>query len=92
MLRALLDRTFVRNGRSMPIRPRSDEMSVRPRPRRKPASPTAWETLFRTRCLAAARVAAMTPMGSDTLVEVRFDTKGTKKIMANFAKLVRIEE
>ena len=54
MLRALLDRTFVRNGRSMPIRPRSDEMSVRPRPRRKPASPTAWETLFRTRCLAAA--------------------------------------
>ena len=38
------------------------------------------------------RVAAMTPMGSDTLVEVRFDTKGTKKIMANFAKLVRIEE
>lgn len=38
------------------------------------------------------RVVAMTPMGSDTLVEVRFDTKGTKKIMANFAKLVRIEE
>lgn len=38
------------------------------------------------------RVVAMTPMGSDTLVEVRFDTRGTKKIMANFAKLVRIEE
>lgn len=38
------------------------------------------------------RVVSMTPMGSDTLVEVRFDTKGTKKIMANFAKLVRIGE
>ena len=38
------------------------------------------------------RVISMTPMGSDTLVEVRFDTKGTKKIMANFAKLVRIGE
>ena len=27
------------------------------------------------------------PMGNDTLLEVAFDTKGTKKIMANFAKL-----
>lgn len=27
------------------------------------------------------------PMGNDTLLEVAFDTKGTKKIMANFSKM-----
>ena len=27
------------------------------------------------------------PMGNDTLVEVAFDTKGTKKLMTNFAKI-----
>ena len=37
------------------------------------------------------RVVSLTPMGNDTLVEVRFDTKGTKKIMANFAKLTKID-
>ena len=36
-------------------------------------------------------VVSMTPMANDTLVEVRFDTKGTKKIMANFAKLTKID-
>ena len=30
------------------------------------------------------------PMGNDTLLEVAFDTKGTKKIMANFAKLEKL--
>ena len=33
-----------------------------------------------------------TPMGSDFLLEVQFDTVGTKKIMANFAKLTKAEE
>ncbi|MBQ6823968.1 MAG: UvrD-helicase domain-containing protein [Clostridia bacterium] len=33
-----------------------------------------------------------TPMGSDFLLEVQFDTVGTKKIMANFAKLMKAEE
>ena len=36
-------------------------------------------------------VVSMTPMANDTLVEVRFDTKGTKKIMAHFAKLTKID-
>ncbi|MGI5960207.1 MAG: ATP-dependent helicase [Massiliimalia sp.] len=35
-------------------------------------------------------VLSMTPMGNDTLVEVAFDKVGTKKIMANFAKLTKI--
>ena len=35
-------------------------------------------------------VLSMTKMGNDTLVEIRFEKKGVKKIMANFAKLTRI--
>jgi DNA helicase-2/ATP-dependent DNA helicase PcrA len=31
-----------------------------------------------------------TPMGNDTLLEIAFDTVGTKKIMAGFAKLTII--
>ena len=31
------------------------------------------------------------PMGGDTLLEVNFDKAGTKKIMANFAKLTKAE-
>ena len=31
-----------------------------------------------------------TKMGTDTLYEIAFDTKGTKKLMATFAKLKKI--
>ena len=34
-------------------------------------------------------VVSLTPMANDTLVEVSFDKVGTKKIMANFAKLTK---
>ena len=36
------------------------------------------------------QVLSMTPMAGDTLVEVRFEKKGVKKIMANFARLNRV--
>jgi DNA helicase-2/ATP-dependent DNA helicase PcrA len=32
-------------------------------------------------------ILGVTPMGNDTLLEIAFDTVGTKKIMAGFAKL-----
>ena len=35
-------------------------------------------------------VESMQPMGNDTLLEVNFQTKGKKKIMANFAKLTKL--
>ena len=35
-------------------------------------------------------VLSATPMGNDTLLEIAFDSKGTKKLMANFAKLNKI--
>jgi DNA helicase-2/ATP-dependent DNA helicase PcrA len=37
-------------------------------------------------------VLSLTPMGNDTLVEIAFEKVGTKKIMANFAKLNKISE
>ena len=39
------------------------------------------------RAFGEGLVVAMTPMANDTLIEVSFDRVGTKKIMANFAKL-----
>ena len=35
-------------------------------------------------------ILSASPMGNDTLLEIAFDTKGTKKLMANFAKLEKI--
>jgi len=39
------------------------------------------------RVFGEGMVVSMTPMANDTLVEISFDRVGTKKIMANFAKL-----
>jgi len=38
------------------------------------------------------KVLSVTPMAGDYLVEVSFDTKGKKKIMASYVKLERLEE
>ena len=35
-------------------------------------------------------ILSASPMGNDTLLEIAFDTKGTKKIMANYAKVKKI--
>ncbi|MBQ2581720.1 MAG: UvrD-helicase domain-containing protein, partial [Ruminococcus sp.] len=35
-------------------------------------------------------ILSATPMANDTLLEIAFDTKGTKKIMANYAKVQKI--
>jgi DNA helicase-2/ATP-dependent DNA helicase PcrA len=36
-------------------------------------------------------VLSVTPMANDTLLEVAFDSKGTKKIMANYTKITVIK-
>lgn len=36
-------------------------------------------------------VISASPMGNDTLLEIAFESKGTKKIMANFAHLERLQ-
>lgn len=41
------------------------------------------------RAFGKGMVLSATPMGNDTLLEIAFDSKGTKKIMANFAHLKR---
>ncbi len=44
----------------------------------------------RHKVFGTGMVLSLTPMGNDTLVEVAFDKVGTKKIMANFAKLLKV--
>ena len=41
------------------------------------------------KAFGAGTVLSVTPMGNDHLLEIAFDTKGTKKIMENFARLKR---
>lgn len=42
------------------------------------------------RVFGVGMVLSVTPMGNDHLVEVAFDKVGTKKIMGNFAKLIKL--
>lgn len=44
----------------------------------------------RHRAFGEGTIISAVPVGNDTLVEIAFDTKGTKKIMANFAKLEKM--
>lgn len=65
---------------------------------RKPAATAAVPFAFdkgdrvRHKTFGNGTLISKTPMGSDFLLEVQFDTVGTKKIMANFAKLTKAEE
>lgn len=53
------------------------------------ASYTAGDTV-RHKTFGTGLVLSVTPMGNDVLLEVAFDRAGTKKLMANFAKLEKI--
>ncbi|MCM1333749.1 MAG: UvrD-helicase domain-containing protein [Bacteroides sp.] len=46
---------------------------------------------IRHRVFGDGTVLSASPLGNDTLLEVGFDTVGTKKLMANFAKITKIE-
>ncbi len=48
-------------------------------------------TRVRHKAFGEGTVEKTTPMGSDTLLEIRFDTVGVKKLMSNFAKLDIVE-
>lgn len=69
------------------------EQSLRSAP--APAAPaqrfSAGERI-RHRVFGDGTVISASPLGNDTLLEVGFDTVGTKKLMANFAKITKIEE
>ena len=64
----------------------------------KPATPTSERFPFECgdriyhKTFGNGTLTAKTPMGSDLLLEIRFDRAGTKKIMANYAKLTKAEE
>ena len=65
-----------------------------PQPQSKPAAPSLECSVgmrVRHKTFGEGMVLSVTPMGNDTLIEVAFDTVGTKKLMSNFAKLTKVE-
>ena len=64
-------------------------------PTYKPATPknnTVYEvgSKVKHKTFGEGMVLSVTPMGNDTLIEVAFDTVGTKKLMSNFANLTKV--
>ena len=59
-------------------------------PKTAPCTVSAGQRV-RHRVFGEGMVLSVTPMGGDNLIEVAFDKVGTKKIMANFAKLTPVE-
>ena len=62
------------------------------RPKAAPAAAVSFRVGDRVRhkVFGEGTVLSITPMGNDNLVETAFDRVGTKKIMANFAKLQKV--
>ena len=44
----------------------------------------------RHKSFGSGMVTSVTPVGGDTLLEIAFEKAGTKKIMANFAKMEKL--
>lgn len=53
------------------------------------ASPSSYSVGARVKhkAFGEGMILSAKPMGNDTLLEIAFDQKGTKKLMANFARL-----
>ena len=58
-----------------------------------PASGECWKVDDRVfhKTFGAGRILSVTPMGNDHLLAISFEGTGTKKIMANFAHLKRMD-
>lgn len=83
--------------RPSPVRssfaPKTAQPTIR-RPAAAPAPTFDFECGARVnhKTFGVGTLISKTPMGSDFLLEVKFDKVGSKKIMANFAKLTKAEE
>jgi DNA helicase-2/ATP-dependent DNA helicase PcrA len=82
-----------------PSAPRAGAVSIEQpaaprRPAPKKAAPKAPAVVYQVGervqhgTFGVGTVRKVTPMGNDTLLEIAFDASGTKKLMANYAKLV----
>lgn len=71
------------------IRPEVESVGMSGKPPQATLDFAAGDTVMH-KVFGKGMVLSLTPMGNDTLVEVAFDKVGTKKIMANFAKLTKL--
>lgn len=74
---------------SFPAKPAVGLSGMRPK-QEKSAVDYAVGDSVRHKVFGSGMILSLTPMGNDTLIEVAFEKVGTKKIMANFAKLTKI--
>ena len=61
-----------------------------PETRSAPAETYAPGDRVRHKVFGEGLILSVTPMGNDNLLEVAFDTVGSKKIMSNFARLKKL--
>ncbi len=93
----LVEHTRSREYLPRPASPTLPTLGSRPAPKampayRPPARPAPAGTFrpgdqVRHKAFGAGLVLSATPMANDTLLEIAFDKAGTKKLMANFARL-----
>ena len=57
---------------------------------KKPAGQFAPGDKVAHKAFGEGMILSATPMGNDTLLEVAFESEGTKKILANFARLKKL--
>ena len=75
--------------------PFSTAKAIRPKATITSSAPVSKETYsvgmrVRHKAFGEGMILSTAPMGNDTLLEIAFDLKGTKKLMANFAKLEKL--
>ncbi|MBR4761701.1 MAG: ATP-dependent DNA helicase PcrA, partial [Clostridia bacterium] len=63
---------------------------ITPREQSAPAQSFSPGQTVEHKTFGKGMVLSSKPMGSDTLLEIAFETVGTKKLMANFAKLKKV--
>lgn len=67
----------------------ANQTAKRPSPSAPAASYSVGDTV-RHKTFGTGVILSLQPMGNDTLLEVAFDKAGTKKMMANFARLEKV--
>lgn len=83
-------RTMIESGRSIGISSAHTHSSSSQQSKAGKKQVFAVGDAVSHKVFGAGTVLTASPMGNDTLVEVAFERVGTKKIMANFAKLTKI--
>ena len=82
-------KTYISDGK-VQISSKPFAGSSRPKPIERDTNSYQKGDRIEHRAFGKGTVLTVTPLAGDMLIEIKFDSAGTKKIMANFAKLTKI--